>query len=275
MTRISTEQPGQDVETSSRVAPVLPGKRFLLEVAVASVEDVQAAESGGADRLELNAALSLGGLTPSLGTLLEVRQATRLPLFVMVRPRPGAFCYDASEFRVLLRDLDLLLSHGADGIVFGILEPDATVDRVRCREVVRQAGGHPVVFHRAFDLTPQPTEALDELIALGVRRVMTSGQQRTALAGAPCIAAMVRQAAGRIEVLPAGGITSGNVLALLRQTSCDQVHGGLRGVQRDPSALARPELSFSAPPPPPDFYEVTDAALVRSLRETLDTFGNG
>ncbi len=98
-----------DVDPSGPIAPQPARKRFLLEVAVASVEDAQAAEAGGADRLELNAALSLGGLTPSLGAFLEVRQATRLPLFVMLRPRPGAFCYRPAEYRVLRRDLDLLL----------------------------------------------------------------------------------------------------------------------------------------------------------------------
>src|SRR5262249_13910287 len=116
----------QTTEPLPRTTPHPPRKRFFLEVAVASVADVQAAQAGGADRLELNAALSLGGLTPSLGMLLEVRQATRLPLFVMLRPRPGAFCYSSAEFRVLLRDLDLFLSRGADGIAFGILNQDAT-----------------------------------------------------------------------------------------------------------------------------------------------------
>lgn len=249
-------------------------KRFLLEVAVASVDDALAAQVGGADRLELNAALSLGGLTPSLGTLLEVRQASSLPLFVMLRPRPGAFCYSKAEFHVLRRDLDLVLGHGADGIVFGILTEDATVDRIRCREVVRQAGKHPVVFHRAFDLTPDPSQALEELIDLGITRVLTSGQKPTALAGASCIAELVRQAAGRMQILPAAGITSGNVLELLQQTGCDQVHGSLRGIGRDPSAQDRPELTFSAPPPAPQNYERTDAALVRRLRETLDSLGN-
>lgn len=161
---------------------------------MAAVEDAQAAQEGGGDRLELNAALSLGGLAPSLGTLIEVRPATRLPLFVMLRPRPGAFCYSSAEYRVLLRDLDLLLSHGADGIVFGVLREDATVDPARCRQVVRQAGGRAVVFHRAFDLAPSPAEAPEALIDLGICRVMTSGQQLTALAGASCIAALVRQA---------------------------------------------------------------------------------
>lgn len=250
-------------------------KRFVLEVAIASVTDAQAAEAGGADRLELNAALSLGGLTPSLGALLEVRQATRLPLIVMLRPRPGAFCYKAAEFHVLLRDLDLALSHGADGIAFGILNGDATIDRGRCAEVVRRAGGRSVVFHRAFDLTPDPLQAVDVLIDLGVSRVMTSGQAATAMAGAACIANMVARSAGRMEVLPAGGITSVNVAELVRQTGCDQVHGSLRGLGRDRSAERRQELTFHRPPPGPEFYELTDVAQVRVLREALDTPGSG
>jgi copper homeostasis protein len=272
---VDTVQSGQAADRLPGLTPQPPRKRCLLEVAIASVEDAQAAESGGADRLELNAALCLGGLTPSLGTLLEVRQATRLPLFAMLRPRPGAFCYSPAEFRVLLRDLDLLLNHGADGIVFGILNEDATIDRLRCHEVVRQAGGRPAVFHRAFDLTPEATQALDVLIDLGVNRVMTSGQMPTALAGASRIATLIRLASGRFEVLPAGGIRPENVGELLRQTCCNQVHAGLRGVGRDPSALGRPELTFSRPPPPPELYERTDGAGVRSLRAALDLLGNG
>jgi copper homeostasis protein len=193
----------------------------------------------------------------------------------MLRPRPGAFYYNATEYRVLLRDLDLFLSHGADGLVFGILNKDATIDRDRCREMVRQAAGHPVVFHRAMDLTPEPMQALEMLVDLGVSRVMTSGQKPTALAGASCIALLARLAAGRIEILPAGGINSGNVLELLRQTSCDQVHGSLRGTNCDPSARGRPELTFSGPMPAPGLYEGTDLTLVKYLREKLDTLGNG
>ncbi|HZU39336.1 MAG TPA: copper homeostasis protein CutC [Gemmataceae bacterium] len=256
----------------SGIEPLPPRQPFLLEIAVASIEDAQTAQTGHADRLELNTALSLGGLTPSLGALLEVRQASRLPLLVMLRPRPSGFCYSRAEFRVLLRDLDLVLSHGADGIVFGILNEDATVDAVRCREVVRQAGRHPVVFHRAFDLTPEPAEALEVLIDLGIRRVMTSGQQPTALAGASCIAGLVRQAAGRIEILPAGGITSSNVSRLLERTGCTQVHAGLRGERRDLSAGNRPEIAFARSLAAPDVYETTELAAVRALRHTLDTW---
>src|SRR5437899_12890401 len=96
-------------------------RRVLLEIAVGSVEDALAAQAGGADRLELNAALALGGLTPSLGTVIEVKAAVRLPVMVMVRPRPGGFAYSEADFKVMQRDTDLALRHGADGIVFGIL----------------------------------------------------------------------------------------------------------------------------------------------------------
>src|SRR6516165_5711415 len=113
------------------------GRRVLLEVAVASVEDALAAQAGGADRLELNAALALGGLTPSLGTLIEVKAAVALPVLVMVRPRPGGFAYGGADFRVMQRDAGLALRHGADGIVLGILTGDGRVDVDRCRRLLR------------------------------------------------------------------------------------------------------------------------------------------
>jgi copper homeostasis protein len=157
-----------------------PAPRVLLEVAVASVEDALAARSGGADRIEANAALALGGLTPSLGTLVEVKAAVELPAMVMVRPRPGGFAYSQAEFKVMQRDVDLALQYKADGIVFGILNDEGRVDTDRCRHLVRQVSDRVAVFHRAFDVTPDPFEALEQLFDLGFRRVMTSGQEATA-----------------------------------------------------------------------------------------------
>ncbi len=242
--------------------------RVLLEVAVASVGDARAAEAGGADRLELNAALALGGLTPSLGLLVEARAAVRAPLIGMARPRPGGFCYDADEWAVLRRDIDLLLAHGADGVAFGALTAGGEIDPARCREVVRQVGGRQAVFHRAFDVTPDPSAALEVLIDLGVRRVLTSGQQPTAARGAACLAGLVRQARGRIEILPAAGIHPDTVAQLLAETGCDQVHASLRGRRTDPSTAARPEVSFGGGRAE-DGFEATDAALVRRMRTRL------
>src|SRR5262245_17457027 len=172
---------------------------ILLEVAIASVEDAQTAQEGGADRVELNAALALGGLTPSLALLGEARQAVSLPLVVMARPRPGGFCYSAAEFRVLLRDIEIALSHGADGIAFGVLTDGGAIDLDRCRQAVRLIGDRAAVFHRAFDVTPDPHTALEQLIDLGVKRVMTSGQEENAYQGTSRIAKLVEQARGRIE----------------------------------------------------------------------------
>src|SRR5215213_2932777 len=120
--------------------------RVLLEVCIASAEDALIAASAGADRLELNTALALGGLTPSLGTLLEVKACVELPVMVMIRPRPGGFCYRSADFQVMRRDLDIVLEHGAGGVVFGILNADGSIDCERCRLLLKQASCVPCVF---------------------------------------------------------------------------------------------------------------------------------
>lgn len=206
----------------------------ILEVCVESVADAAAAAAGGAGRIELNSALALDGLTPSAGLLDEVRRAVgrRFPVVAMARPRAGDFCYDDSEFRVLLRDVELLLANGADGIAFGVLTPGGDVDVARCRRVVRRIesgrGAAHAVFHRAFDRVRDPFEAMEQLIDLGVRRIMTSGQQSTALRGVKLIAQLIDRAAGRIEILPAGGVRPSNAAAILSGTGCDQLHTSLR-----------------------------------------------
>jgi copper homeostasis protein len=246
-----------------------PG-RILLEIPVASLDDAIAAATGGADRLELNSAMPLGGLTPSMGLLDAVRTQISLPVMVMIRPRSGGFCYSHSDLDVMRRDVDQALEHGAGGIVFGILEGNGDVDAARCGEILRRIGGRaPAVFHRAFDLTPEPLAALDALIELGFRRVMTSGQAATAAEGADTIAKLIERAGGRIEILPAGGIKASNVAELLTWTGCDQIHCGLRTKRRDPSAALRPAISFGSIQSPEDEYDATDGDAVRAVRQLL------
>jgi copper homeostasis protein len=245
--------------------------RIILEIAIASVEDAVAAQSGGADRVELNAALALGGLTPSLGTLLEVKQTIALPVMVMIRPRPGGFHYRPADFHVMRRDLDLALAHGADGIVLGVLTEDGQVDVPRCQQLIQQVGQRPVAFHRAFDVTPDQFVALEQLIDLGVRRVMTSGQETNAYNGAATIAELICRAAGRIEVLPAAGIHRFTVADVVRRTGCDQVHASLRGSKVDRSTMARPHVSFGViGSHGEDRYDATDATAVAEMRALLD-----
>jgi copper homeostasis protein len=223
------------------------GKRrggVLLEVCVASVDDAVAAAAGGADRIELNSALELDGLTPSHGLLLETRRRVPIPVIAMARPRGGDSCYSEAEFEVLRRDVDHALEAGADGVAFGILTRDGDIDVKRCRSVIRQVGrdGRDVVFHRAFDRTAEPLEAIDQLIDLGVRRVMTSGSARTAVAGAALIRELAERTAGRIEILPAGGIRPVNALRVVRMTGCDQLHTSLRDRGGKMSAEAVAEM---------------------------------
>jgi copper homeostasis protein len=247
-------------------------RRLLLEVAIGSVEDALTASAGGADRLELNSALALGGLTPSLGTLIEVRSVVALPLIAMARPRSGGFCYGAGEWRVFQRDIDLLLAHGADGIAFGTLTATGEIDRERCRQVVRQIGEKQAVFHRAFDVTPAPLVALEQLIDLGVRRLMTSGQEESAYNGSALIARLIEQSAGRIEVLPASGINRFTLADVLARTGCAQVHASLRTTRADRSTTARPHITFgSSYRPPEDRYDATGPDAVTHLRQQLDS----
>lgn len=235
----------------------------LLEIAITSTADARAA--GGAGRLELNAALALGGLTPSLGVLRQVRAAVTVPLVTMIRPRAAGFAYSADELAVMADDIETAFAHGTDEVALGCLRPDGRIDGEALGRFMELARGR-VVCHRAFDLTPDPLAALDELMRLGVRRVMTSGQQPSALAGAALIRDLIRQAAGRIEVLPAGGINRTTARELIDHTCCTQLHAGLRGWQIDPSNAARPGLGFRAAHPPTEGqYEATDAAAVAEL----------
>lgn len=243
---------------------------ILLEIPIATVEDAVAAQSGGADRLELNAALALGGLTPSLGVLLEIKRTVTLPVLAMIRPRPGGFCYSETDFRVMRSDVDLSLARGADGLVFGVLTEDGSVDVPRCRELIRQAGDKPIVFHRAFDVTPDPFVALEQLIDLGVRRILTSGQETSAYNGAGMIAELIRRAAGRIEILPAAGINRFTVADVVARTACTQVHASLRSRRRDRSTMARPHIFFGAfGAHGEELFDATDADAVRQMRQLL------
>ena len=157
--------------------------KLIVEACCGSADDVIEAQKAGADRVELNSNLSLGGLTPSLGTLKTAKAETGLPIMAMVRPRESAFLYTAAEFRTALLDAEALLANGADGIVFGFLNSDGTVDAGRCREMLRLASKSQTVFHRAIDVVPDWRAAIDLLCELGVTRILTSGQRASVFDG--------------------------------------------------------------------------------------------
>jgi len=183
-------------------------QRILVEICCGSLEDALEAERGGADRVELCSALFLGGLTPSLGTIMEAKARLKIPIMVMIRPRGGGFCYTKSEMAVMERDTVLAAEQGAEGMVFGILNADGSIDEERCKRLRKLIGDRQAVFHRAFDVTPDPFRSLDQLVALGFTRVLTSGQEDTVPEGAQLIKRLIGYAGDRIEILPGGGITT-------------------------------------------------------------------
>jgi copper homeostasis protein len=255
----------------------MSGPRRLLEVAVQTVADARAAAQSGADRLELCSALEVGGLTPSWGLLRAALAAVRLPIVVLIRPRPGAFCYAADEIDVMCADVGLAFELGATAVAVGALRPDGGLDEAACRRLVAAARGGAVVSHRAFDLVCDPAAALERLISLGFTRVLTSGGAARlsggadSAAGVARIAALQRQATGRIEILPVGGIRAENVAAVLTATGCTQAHTACGTTARDPwpRASRSGALGFSAVADDA-VYRTVDATQVAALRAALD-----
>lgn len=242
---------------------------YTIEICCGSAGDVWTAARAGAHRAELNSALFLGGLTPSLGAM-ELARDAGIPVLAMVRPREGGFCYTELEFRTMLTDAARLLEAGATGIVFGFLRPDGTVDAERCQAMLEVIGARESVFSRAIDVVPDWRAALDTLCGLGVTRVLTSGQAATAPEGASVIRAMRDYAAGRIAILPGAGVRLGNARALLEETGCDQIHASMKAAQIDRSATHNPRVSFSGGVcPPEEEYPATDGGAVAQLVRLL------
>lgn len=249
---------------------MFPMPNILLEICCGSIDDAIQSEKGGADRVELCSALFLGGLTPSVGTIQEAKRRLRIPVIVMVRPRGGGFCYTDAEFATMERDAEAAVDNGADGVVFGILKEDGRIDERRIKRIRRVIGKRQAVFHRAFDVTPNPFRALDQLIDLGITRVLTSGQKDTVPEGVELIAKLVDRAGKRIEILPGGGIRPYNVADVIRRTGCRQIHMTAWMKIQDRSTHARREVTFGgALQPPEDLYDTTDAALVKKIVKGL------
>lgn len=242
----------------------------LVEVCCGSVDDVIQAEVGGAGRVELNSSLFQGGLTPSAGAIIESKERISIPLMVMVRPRAGGFCYTEAEIAVMERDVEIGVEHGADGIVFGVLGEDGRIDVKRCGELLKRVGCGEAVFHRAFDVVPDPFEALEQLIDLGFKRILTSGQQRSVPEGMELIAELIERADGRIEILPGGGIRPYNVRMVVERTGADQVHLGAFRSQTDFSCKNNPNIRFGgALYPAEDRYDLVDSGVISSLCRIL------
>jgi len=196
----------------------------LIEICVEGIDGLLAAEAAGADRVELCASLVEGGITPSLGTVREALKLATIPFHVIVRPRGGDFLYSEAEFASMVSDVAALRELGVAGVVVGCLTPDGNIDEPRMSALVEAAGPLAVTCHRAFDMTRDPHAALEALIRAGVHRVLTSGQRDTAVEGIDLLAALVKQAAGRIVIMGCGALAPDNIGAVRAGTGMTELH---------------------------------------------------
>nr|WP_042198221.1 copper homeostasis protein CutC [Kibdelosporangium sp. MJ126-NF4]CEL23272.1 Cytoplasmic copper homeostasis protein cutC [Kibdelosporangium sp. MJ126-NF4]CTQ94434.1 Cytoplasmic copper homeostasis protein cutC [Kibdelosporangium sp. MJ126-NF4] len=234
-----------------------------VEISVESINGVRIAAENAADRVELCGALSDGGLTPSLAlTELAVQHSGSTEVHPLIRPRPGDFRYTPDELAVLTRDIRAAVEAGAHGVVVGALGADGLLDPV-CEKLIEAADGRPVTLHRAIDVSSSPLRVLDQAIRMGFKRVLTSGQQRSALDGAPVIKSLVEQAGDTIEVMACGGVRATNVLDVIAATGVSDVHAGARTAIRGAEGGA---VSFAGVGVPEGFdHFETDADGVAAL----------
>ncbi|EFX87874.1 hypothetical protein DAPPUDRAFT_42368 [Daphnia pulex] len=197
----------------------------ILEVCVDSLESARNAERGGASRLELCSSLSLGGLTPTVGFVRSVKNCVKLPVFAMIRPREGNFVYDRDELDVMEQDVNSLKEIGVDGFVFGAIHPDGAVDREACLRLITSAYPLPCTFHRAFDVSADAFVAMEEIIQLGFRRILTSGQRESAEAGLELIVRLREKADGRIVIMAGAGVTEKNAASIVSASGVAEIHG--------------------------------------------------
>ena len=245
-------------------------KRYLLEVCCGSVDDVLEAERGGADRVELNSSLMFGGLTPSIGELVTAKKLSHLPVMAMVRPRQAGFCYTDAEYATALADAEALLENGADGLVFGFLREDGTLDAQRTREMARLAGDKTKVFHRAIDVCADWKKLLGQLIELGVDRVLTSGLAPDVNYGTDVIREMIDFAQGEITIMPGAGVSLKNVDRIVQATGCNEIHVARFRTRMDTSTAHNAGIYFGgALYPPEDRYSVIDGDYIAQVRKHL------
>lgn len=242
----------------------------ILEVCAGSYDSALAAARGGAARIELCSGLADGGVTPSAGLIRAARSIPGLKVNVLIRSREGDFLYDDAEIALMTEDVKVCREAGCDGVVIGALTPEGDIDVEACRRMMAEAGDMEVTFHRAFDLCRDPQSALEILIALGCRRVLTSGLAASAPEGVQTLAALVRQAAGRIIILAGGGVNSGNAAKLVADTGVTEVHASARAAIPSPMRFRRGGVSMGTPGADEYSRKITSAEEVNAIVSAIN-----
>jgi len=245
-------------------------KIYKLEVCVDSMPSCLAAQAGGADRIELCDNLFEGGTTPSFGMISLAREQLDLKIQVIIRPRGGDFLYSNLEFEIMKRDIETAKNLKANGVVFGVLNADGTVDMKRSKELVDLARPLSVTFHRAFDMTRDPFQSLEEVISTGADRLLTSGMMNEAPEGAQLISNLVKKANGRIIIMPGAGINKDNIRDMISITGAREYHLTGASLLESKMSYRNPRIFMGGLPDIPEFERfVTDENRIRSIVSTL------
>lgn len=238
-----------------------------VEICCGSYYDALESYKGGAKRIELNSALYLGGLTPSLASLKMTKQNTKLKVICMIRPRGGGFFYNKEDVEVMFADAEILMKNGADGLAFGFLNEDTTINKALTKdmvELIHKYNGE-AVFHRAFDCVRKPGETMKELIEIGVDRVLTSGLKEKAWDGRVMLAHLQKEYGDKIEILAGSGINDKNAVKLMNETGIYQIHSSCKDWLSDPTTSTE-SVSYSyAGVPNENSYDVVSSAKVSIL----------
>ncbi|MDR1780392.1 MAG: copper homeostasis protein CutC [Tannerella sp.] len=237
----------------------------IIEICANSAQSVVEAAAGGAQRVELCAAIPEGGTTPSYGEIRTAQAlAPSIDINVIIRPRGGDFLYTPAEVQSMLFDIEMARSLGVHGVVFGCLSAEGDIDTALMHRLIEAAQPLSVTCHRAFDVCRDPFTALEQLIELGVDRILTSGQQPDAVKGIPLIAKLVERAAGRIIIMPGCGVRPENIALIERETGANEFHTSARTIIQSRMAYRNENVPMGAAPPSSEFdIPQTDRQLVK------------
>jgi copper homeostasis protein len=241
---------------------------MLCEICVESLNGALAAQEAGAHRIELCSNLSDGGLTPSAGLIKQVRKNVHLPIHVMIRPRRGDFCYTPTEIDTMISDITYAKEQGANGIVFGLLNPNGTIDQTNTQRLIQIAHPLAITCHRAFDLTRDPFETLKTLTHLGIHRILTSGGAPSVMQGMNTIQKLIEHAQDQIIIMPGGGITEQNAKTIIQKTNAKEIHFSGRTQIESTMQHRNERLAFSSPTQSEYTHHITDLNRICAILKT-------
>lgn len=242
-----------------------------IEICANSVESAVKAQQAGAYRVELCAGIPEGGTTPSFGEIRMARQLlNHTKLHVIIRPRGGDFLYSPIEQEIMLHDIKVARQLGADGVVFGCLTAEGDIDVPLMKKLMNGVGEMSVTFHRAFDMCSNPKEALEQIIELGIDRILTSGREATAEIGIPLLKELVEQADGRIIIMPGCGVNAGNIRKIAEETGTHEFHFSGRSAVESGMIYRNPKVSMGGTVKIEEYlHEVTDPEKVKAALSEL------